>query len=104
MLYVSVVCILCICCVNGNPSYVELAEKANRWLFNAITANPTHVLSKYLPNLKTTGHNFRPMGRRYELPENDNLNFMSRILYSALSNYHSEQSHNNIIIYPYANP
>jgi len=68
----------------GNPSFVELAEKADKRLFNAITGNHTHVLSKYLPNLKTTGHNIRPMGRQYELPEKDNLNFMSRILYSAL--------------------
>ena len=43
-----------------NPSFVELAEKADKRLFNAITANPTHILKKYLANPKTEGHNLRP--------------------------------------------
>src|SRR6218665_4212779 len=68
----------------GNTSFVELAEKADKRLFNAIVANPTHGLSKYLPNVKTTGHNLRPRGHRFELPEKDNSNFMSRLLYSSL--------------------
>src|SRR6218665_524566 len=68
----------------GHPSFVELAEKADKRLFNAIVANPTHVLSKYLPNIKTTGHNLRPRGHRFELPEKEDSNFMSRLLYSSL--------------------
>src|SRR6218665_2871273 len=62
----------------GNPSFVELAEKADKRLFNAMTANPTHVLSKYLPNLKSAGHNLRPIiggiGLSFHA-EKDNLNF-----------------------------
>jgi len=45
-----------------NPSFVELAEKADKTGFNAITINLTHALSKYLPNFKTEGHNLRPRG------------------------------------------
>src|SRR6218665_3188120 len=48
--------------------------KADKRPFNAITDNSTHVLSKYLPNLKIMGHNLRPRGHRYELPQKDNLN------------------------------
>ena len=68
----------------GHPSFVELAEKADKRLFNAIVAYPTHDLSKYLPNIETTGHNLRPRGHRFLLPEKDNSNLMSRLLYCSL--------------------
>ena len=46
----------------GDPLLVELAGKAGKRIFNAITASPTHVLSKYLPNLNSTGHNLTSSG------------------------------------------
>lgn len=59
---------------------------SDKRLINAIAANPSQVLSKYLPNIKTTGHNLRLVGAPigYELQEKDNLHLMSGILYSAL--------------------
>src|SRR6218665_489487 len=41
----------------GPPSYEVLAGKADERLLKSITSNPSHVLRKYLPKLKNTGHN-----------------------------------------------
>src|SRR6218665_3834747 len=58
----------------GQPSYEELAGKADERLLKSIMTNPSHVLSKYLPKMKNTGHNLRPMAYGYELPPKDDLN------------------------------
>src|SRR6218665_3275754 len=53
--------------LNGAAIYhleIQESRKSRQTAFNAITGNHTHVLSKYLPNLKTTGHNIRPRGHR----------------------------------------
>ena len=70
----------------GYPSYEVhvLAGKADERLLKSIMTNPRHVLSKYLPKLKDTGHNLRPMAHGYELPPKDDLNFIPRTLYNAL--------------------
>src|SRR6218665_2168047 len=65
----------------GHPSYEVLAGKADERLLKSITSNPSHVLRKYLPKLKNTGHNLRPRAHGYELPPKDDLNFIPRTLY-----------------------
>src|SRR6218665_592063 len=67
----------------GHPSYEVLARKAGERLLKSMT-NPSHVLSKHLPNLKNTGHNLRPRAHGYELPPKDDLNFIPRTLHNAL--------------------
>ena len=58
------------------PSFAEMASKADKSLFRSITSNPGHVLSRFLPRVKTTGYNLRPRAHVYELPKKDNRNFM----------------------------
>ena len=67
-----------------HPSYEVLAGKADERLLKSITSNPSHVLRKYLPKLKNTGHNLRPRAHGYELPPKDDLNFIPRTLYNTL--------------------
>src|SRR6218665_950225 len=68
----------------GHPSYEVLVGKADERLLKSIMTNPSHVLSKYLPKLKDTGHNLRPRAHGYELPPKDDLNFIPRTPYNAL--------------------
>jgi len=63
-----------------HPCFEELANKADQRLFKAISTNKNHVLAKYLPEIKTTGHNLRPRAHGYVLPAKDDLNFISRVL------------------------
>jgi len=39
---------------------IEFFLKTLLILLKSITSNPSHVLRKYLPKLKNTGHNLRP--------------------------------------------
>lgn len=59
---------------------------SDKRLINAIAANPSQVLSKYLQTSKLQVINLRLVGAPigYELQEKDNLHLMSGILYSAL--------------------
>lgn len=66
----------------GDPSFKELAKKQTS---KTISANPNHVLSKHLPNLKAAGYNLRPKAHGYAQPIKDDLNFMSRVLCSELN-------------------
>src|SRR6218665_3996639 len=68
----------------GHPSYEVLAGKADERLLKSITSNPSHVLRKYLPKLKNTGHNLRPRAHGHELPPKDDPSFIPRTLYYAL--------------------
>src|SRR6218665_2333997 len=68
-----------------HPCFEELANKADQRLFKAISFNKNHVLAKYLPEIKTTGHNLRLRAHGYVLPAKDDLNFISRVLYSKLN-------------------
>src|SRR6218665_136957 len=66
------------------PSFAKMAPKADKSLFQSITSNPGHVLSRFLPRVKFTGYNLLPRALVYELPKKDNRNFMSRVLYSGI--------------------
>src|SRR6218665_1721128 len=49
----------------------------------AICSNPHHVLFKFLPELKNTGHNTRKRVKNFVFPLKDNCNFIPRMLYSS---------------------
>src|SRR6218665_1057993 len=66
------------------PSFAEMASKDDKSLFQSITSNPGHVLSRFLPRVKSTGYNLRPRAHVYDLPKKDNRNFMFRVLYSDI--------------------
>ena len=68
-----------------HPCFEELANKADQRLFKAISTNKNHVLAKYLPEIKTTGHNLRSRahGDVLGLPMKDDLNVMSIVLYTT---------------------
>lgn len=70
--------------ISSAPSFAEMASKADKSLLLSITSNPGHVLSRFLPRVKSTGYNLRPRAHVYELPKKDNRNFMSRVLYSDI--------------------
>src|SRR6218665_3383563 len=80
------------------PSLFEMASKAEKSLFRSITSNPGHVLSRFLPRVKSTRYNLRPRAHVYELPKKDNCNFMSRILYSDICGLYFD-SFNLIALY-----
>ena len=69
----------------GAPSFAEMAMKADKSLFRSIITNPGHVIYRHLPNVKTTGYNLRPRAHAFELPEKDDRNFISRLLFSNIS-------------------
>src|SRR6218665_1688010 len=68
-----------------HPCFEELASRADERLFKAISTNKNHVLAKYLPEIKTTGHNLQPRAHGYVRPAKDDLNFISRVFYSKLN-------------------
>src|SRR6218665_1600326 len=41
-------------------SFDDLAADAERRLFRSLVSNPSHVLSRHLPAIKTTNYNLRP--------------------------------------------
>lgn len=47
----------------GDLHVYDLLMSLNITVDNVIDANPTQVLSKYLPILKTKGHNLKPIER-----------------------------------------
>src|SRR6218665_941871 len=49
--------------LRDHPCFEELANKAEHWLFKAISTNKNHFLAKYLPEIKATGHNLQQTDR-----------------------------------------
>jgi hypothetical protein len=66
------------------PSFSELCEKADKTLFDAIVANPNHVLHPLLPLKKNQPYNLRSRTHNFILPEKDDRNFLSRMLYTNI--------------------
>src|SRR6218665_976112 len=50
-------------------SFADLAADADRRLFRSLVSNPSHVLSRHLPAIKTTNYNLRPRAHGFTLPE-----------------------------------
>src|SRR6218665_1048297 len=50
-------------------SFADLAVEADRRLFKSLISNPSHVLSRHLPAIKTTNYNLRPRAHDFTLPK-----------------------------------
>ena len=62
----------------------ELWRQSDDKLFKSITTNDKHVLYKFLPEVKNTGHNLRKRVHLYNLPDKDDRNFFNRLLYLGI--------------------
>src|SRR6218665_721441 len=65
-------------------SFAGLAADADRRLFRSLVSNPSHVLSRHLPAIKTTNYNLRPRAHGFTLPEKDTCNFIPRMLFERI--------------------
>jgi hypothetical protein len=71
-------------CCHYLPNFSDLCEKADKTLFDAIVANPNHVLHQLLPQKKETPYNLRLRSHTFLHPEKDDRNFLSRMLYTNI--------------------
>ena len=69
----------------------ELWRQSDDKLLKSITTNDKHVLYKFLPEVKNTGHNLRKRVHPYNLPDKDDRNFFNRFIipWHCLNNLHS---------------
>src|SRR6218665_278692 len=67
-----------------DPSFGDLAAEADRKLFRAVVTDPRHVLSRLLPEVKSTSYNLRPRAHCFVLPTKDTRNFIPRMLYEKI--------------------
>src|SRR6218665_3133206 len=65
-------------------SFGDLAAEADRKLFRAVVTDPHHVLSRLLPEVKSTSYNLRPRAHCFVLPTKDTRNFIPRMLYEKI--------------------
>src|SRR6218665_865612 len=65
-------------------SFGDLAVEADRKLFRAVVTDPRHVLSRLLPEVKSTSYNLRPRAHCFVLPTKDTRNFIPRMLYEKI--------------------
>src|SRR6218665_2240029 len=66
---------------NDGLSFADLAAYAYPRLFKSLLSNPSHVLRRHLPAIKTTNYNLRPRAHGFTLPEKDTCNFIPRMLF-----------------------
>ena len=59
----------------------QLSMKSDDRLFQAIIREPYHVLRNLLPPPRNSGHNLRARTHNFTLPQKDDRNYISRILY-----------------------
>src|SRR5688572_25350792 len=67
-----------------NPTFEQLCRKADGCLFDAVLANPGHVLNPLLPPVRTLSYSLRPRPHDQIVPRADNLmrkTFLTRMLY-----------------------
>src|SRR6218665_2003309 len=65
-------------------SFGDLAAEADRRLLRAVVADPGHVLSRLLPEVKSTSYNLGPRAHCFVLPPKDTRNFIPRMLYEKI--------------------
>src|SRR6218665_521787 len=53
-------------------------------VFRSLVSNPSHVLSRHLPAIKTTNYYPRPMVHGFTLPEKDSCNFIPQMLFERI--------------------
>ena len=57
-----------------------MTDEADRRLLRAVVTCNNHVLMLF-PPIQATQYNLRPRAHNFKLPEKDNINFISRILF-----------------------
>src|SRR6218665_1315503 len=62
------------------PSASNLANEADQRIFRSVIHSPNHVLHKLLPDVRRVSYNLRPRVHGFELPIEDDRNFISRLL------------------------
>ena len=60
---------------------VTMTDEADRRLLRAVVTCNNHVLMCLFPPIQATQYNLRPRAHNFKLPEKDNINFTSRILF-----------------------
>src|SRR6218665_3903509 len=65
-------------------SFGDLAAEVDRKLFRAVVTDPRHVLSRLLPEVKSTSYNLRPRAHCFVLFTKDTRNFIPRMLYEKI--------------------
>ena len=63
------------------PDEATLVSKAADRLFQAIIADPNHVLRKHFPGIKRSNYNLRPRAHEFTLPQKDVRNSIPRLLF-----------------------
>ena len=58
------------------PDVATLVSEAGNRLFQAIIADPNHVLRKHFPDIKRSNYNLRPLAHEFTLPLKDDRNFI----------------------------
>ena len=66
------------------PSAGEMSARADENLFKAVRADRSHVLHTLLPPTTSHKHNLRRRAHNFVLPEKDDKNFISRMLYTNI--------------------
>jgi len=69
---------------NDADSFQALCSSADDALFNKIMNDPTHVLFRFFPRVRTHDHNLRARGHNFSLPLKDDTNFCSRVLFKDM--------------------
>src|SRR6218665_1661571 len=59
------------------PDVATLVSEAENRLFQAIIADPNHVLRKHFPDIKRSNYNLRPRAHEFTLRLKDDRNFHS---------------------------
>jgi hypothetical protein len=71
-------------CSEDLPSLKTLCSISDDKLFTSITSNPRHVLYSQLPDTKVITYNLRTRVHNYVLPDKDERNFLSRMLFKDI--------------------
>ena len=66
------------------PSADEMCARADENLFKAVKSDPGHVLHALLPPLRTHEHSLRPRPHNFVLPDKNDKNFITRMLYKDI--------------------
>src|SRR6218665_3439446 len=65
----------------NQPTMETMTDEADRRLLRAVVTCNNHVLMCLFPPIQATQYNLRPRAHNFKLPEKDNINFISRILF-----------------------
>jgi len=71
---------------DDSPAVFEIVHEADDILLLAVTSNQFHVLRRLFPPTIERKYSLRTRKHDFELPPEDDRNFIPRVLYSSLLN------------------